>query len=681
MIELMWVFLSVFSSILLIWRSRSARGNNSLESAVTLTKSLRWEIQSLGTRIDKAASDEETSRRAGLKSRTQAVHEAELRAIIKDIKRLLIKIDDAVPLINLAITTSGATLSSTLPASVSTSRLLQGSAFLNDGDSRYAHAPNVDHQVGPVFTLSLYMLFSGNVRRSHNDEDGSREATWKEAIHKARVRLLRVPLVETYKNLDDAPILASVEGGYKRPHLLDGGGKANEYAYELEVIEDFDDDRLHSFDDDEAQPGPYKDVQLAGIRERIPIYEVEKIFYADTGRILNINGDGETNNPILLLRRNLNASPPRRAMDSNPQEYGWDEPTSQPQLDPSDSETDEDDPQSFIDDQLRREATPAIDEGFHGDSTCKDKEWRFPVNLDPEWLAFEVYQETEEDDSEDEDQESSLVADSSYESKLPSPTRTSVDADNLASGLSHLNIDSPNPKPSPKSPFTRASVNSAFGAIKTNLSLLEVLIRLTSLQQFEQASHLTIHDETINFFLEETSSTGKAGSLDRKRARYDAAKKVGFDPYDESPVKRHGPEYQHKFQGQDDYSGREQSEGFYSREGTPNREPWDSRSSISRYGPAYSPGISRVAREGSGSRSGTPQKHSESWLLRNRELGSLSLPSSPLTPLHQQDKKGAQQSLKPLEKIQLERRPALGPEKRDSGLGVSSPAHQEDSKK
>src|SRR5271156_3391483 len=40
----------------------AARGNTSLQSAVTLTKELRWEIQSLGHRLARAASSQESAK-------------------------------------------------------------------------------------------------------------------------------------------------------------------------------------------------------------------------------------------------------------------------------------------------------------------------------------------------------------------------------------------------------------------------------------------------------------------------------------------------------------------------------------------------------------------------------------------------------------------------------------------
>src|ERR1700731_1212460 len=104
----------------------AARGNTSLQSAVTLTKELRWEIQSLAQRLARAAAaSEESAKKGWLGAQSSARTEVEMKLIVEDIRKLLERLEDAVPLINLAITTSGASLSSTLPSTVSPSRLLQ----------------------------------------------------------------------------------------------------------------------------------------------------------------------------------------------------------------------------------------------------------------------------------------------------------------------------------------------------------------------------------------------------------------------------------------------------------------------------------------------------------------------------------------------------------------------------
>jgi hypothetical protein len=74
-----------------------------------------------------------------------------------------------------------------------------------------------------------------------------------------------------------------------------------------------------------------------------------------------------------------------------------------------------------------------------------------------------------------------------------------------------------------------------------------MLLRLTSLQQFQQQSHLSINDELLNFFLEESAATGAGGDEShRQRLRSDARRRVGWDPYDESPMKRRGESYQYQ---------------------------------------------------------------------------------------------------------------------------------------
>ncbi|KAF2123248.1 RanGTP-binding protein-domain-containing protein [Lophiotrema nucula] len=591
----------------------AARGNTSLESAVTLTKSLRWEIQSLGVRLAKAVGEEQLARRSGSKSKYRAQNDIEVKFIIADIKKLLDRIEDAVPLINLAITTSGVNLSTTLPATVSPSRLLQASTFLTAGDTQYCMSTPRSQQIGPSFTLSMYMLFSGHAYRPHNAE-GIRETTWKEVMHKARVKLLRVPLDSVY----DYPTPFGSDTSQRDEALhshIPSEGKLHEFAYQLLVIEDLDDDRVHTFEDDDAQPGQYGGVETAGVRELIPIHEISKIFYADTGKILNIGTDGETNNPILLLKRDVNAVPPRRMMDHS---------AVQDDVDSDGSHTiggsDVEDDQSEIDAQLRRESTPASPEEQPSEPV-KPHPWRLPPNLDLEWMAFEVY--TEEPDTESEVEESESDAQSSP--AVETPQRAASESPSLVSGLSNLNLRpstpseaSPSPNaqkqliPSPqKASLPAPRYNSepvTLPAIKTSLSLLEMLIRLTALQQFQQSSHLAIPDELLTFFLSESSTVGSGGDSElRRRVRREARMRVGFDPYDESPIKRRGEEYlEHEFHDHDHDAYDAVSPGAEQRsfdyEGFPHGKRSSSYSRSPRSStPAPFPASSPIPRPGSNS--------------------------------------------------------------------------------
>ena len=130
------------------------------------------------------------------------------------------------------------------------------------------------------------------------------------------------------------------------------------------IVEDLDDDRVH---EDEGEV--FEGVQRAGLREIIPIHETSKIFYADTGKILKIGSEGEPNNPVLLIKRDKDAVQPRRMMETEDIDPELDEnlPAGERQTDP---------------------ARPVNTKGF-------------PPDLDPEWIALEVY--TEAPDSDDDD--------------------------------------------------------------------------------------------------------------------------------------------------------------------------------------------------------------------------------------------------------------------------------------
>ena len=518
-----------------------------------------------------------------------------------------------MPLINLAITASGASLSSSLPNTVSPSRLLQASTFLTAGDTQYGLLGSSAVPIGPVFTLSMYMLFQGHMRPQ--DEDDIRQTTWKEVIHKADVRLMRVPIDSIY----DLPNFSSSQ-------LPNGNGESSsktipdqdrqdqsrreirpdEFAYQLMIVEDLEDDRVHTFEDNEAQPEPYGDIPLAGMREVVPIHQLSKIFYADTGKILNIGSDAETNSPVLLLKRDINAVPPRRMMDR----WGAQGSDNQEGNSLADNTRNEDHSQSLISSRQVNNA--------QGTANGHCNPWSLPQGLDPEWMAFEVY--TEQPDS---DPPSPTLSPSPV-SNLP-PSRSPSQGPNTISSLSNLNLNSSSPSPSPCANHVSSPSASALPfttpAIRTSLSLLELLLRLLSLQQFQQSPHLSIPDELLTFFLSESASTGAAAhdADERKRLREEARRRVGFDPYDESPVKRRGEEYQYRGNeeyddGDDSYGDGEYSERVQtpskvaSRGGTPvdarSRSGTPESSSQNRR-PAALPRWSGLLRS-EGSRKGSP---------------------------------------------------------------------------
>ncbi|KPM42860.1 hypothetical protein AK830_g3678 [Neonectria ditissima] len=547
---------------------KSSRGNVFLESAVPLAKSLHKEIVLLGRRIEAVAVAEEKLADNHVETKAPHIYHDELVAIIANIEALLDRIDREIPLIQLAITASGESLSTSLPPGISPSRLLQASTFLIVGDTQFAQDPNRPVQIGPAFTLSLYMLFLSHAsvpnppktagdsaigslvgsseRGVYGLEEDARKPLWQEVLHKARVRLCRTKRDYAFDSI--AGYQPSLNGSEDSadpipPHMFEGG---NEYAYHLEIIEDLDDGRLH---DDEQIGGPYDEITAAGIRESIPIHQVSKIFYTDTGRILNIGtaADGE-HNPVLLLKRDVEAVP-NWDTAGGITDYLEDAESDGSSITPGTSNGDAgDDEQSTVDKQLFQESAAVQPKIAVKSLQTGLRKFKFPSHLDPEWIALEVYEEDDEDIADAEDDDSINSGDlgepeEAISKKGAARDRASLDP-KVVDQIKRLSLQSSTSTspPRPMSRFQNATetqdfvARSPFGTITTSLSLMEMLIRLTSLQEFQQASHLSIPDHILTFFLEETSTTGLVGET-QWRVRSDAKRRMGFDPYTDAPTK------------------------------------------------------------------------------------------------------------------------------------------------
>lgn len=501
-------------------------------------------------------------------------HHAELLLILSDIKRLLDRIDRDIPLIQLAITASGEKMSTAMTPGISPSRMMQASALLSFADAQFVLEPGRPVQVGASFTLSLYMLFlghsqvapcpttqdtspstSGESAGNASQEapyglgEGERKPIWKEVMHKARIRLCRTPLDWVFdpdhgyrpNDVVGSQLVRSASRGAGFPF-----GHPDEYSYHLEIIEDLQDGRLHDWD--ESKPKPFDDIPMAGTRESIPIHQLCKIFYTDTGRILNI-GNTEDNNPVLLLKRDVNAKSPikiRQEWFEEPEEA--DESRYETADEPS--EPSDFDDQGDVDRQLWEETENSAQSpsSQNGSPTSY-----LPPHLDPEWLALEVYTESDDDEGdEDEDDVDDVSTGRGTPQRLfagPSQAqhRLSVDS-KLMDQVRRISL-----QPDPGSQHSAGAsstdlektlerapesyvARSPFGSITSSLSLLEMLIRLTSLQEFQQTSHLAIPDHILTFFLEETSTTGLQGEA-HWRMRNEAKRRMGFDPYTDTSTR------------------------------------------------------------------------------------------------------------------------------------------------
>ena len=567
---------------------RSGRGNVFLEAAVPLTKSLHRQIVKLGRRLEDAASELETP----LKGTSAEDRRIQLMSIVKDIKDLLERIDRDIPLLQLAITASGESMSTGLPLGVSPSRLLQASTFLMVGDTQFATDSSRPVQIGPSFTLSLYMLFVGHSESlskttanslaqvappqaaaplgsdagQHDDRpygmgEGERMPIWQEVLHKARVRICRTPMAYVFGAQKGYHSATGKETAAENEWPVAQCSQTDHFSYFLEIIEDLDDGRVH---DAASQMSSFEDVEKAGIREAIPIHQIAKIFYTDTGRILNIGSESDPErNPVLLLKRDVTASIPKHRLDPSAIARSLEEKPVSGNGEDGDGLHDE------IDGQIRSESEIPKSPIAEASLPCAHA-WSFPAHVDPEWLALEVF--TEDDDESTEVSESTVdesdgdVSEFGPESPA-TPTRlrpavsrrlcSSLDF-RLIEQIRNISLRSPNRKASSRPSSSRSATvegggdvslalqsrsqesqgafvaRSPFGAITSSLSLLEMLVRLTSLQEFRQTSHLAIPDHVLTFFLEETSTTGLRGD-ERLRARTEAKRKVGFDPYTDAP--------------------------------------------------------------------------------------------------------------------------------------------------
>lgn len=468
--------------------------------------------------------------------------EKHLLKVIADMKSLLDRIDRDIPLLQLAISASGETLSTSLPPTISPSRLLQASTFIAMGDSLFARGSKEPVQIGPTFSLSLYMLFlahtapNGDNRDSWDNytnnyglDENYRRPIWQEVMHKVTARLYRY----------------NQNWGIPRHHLQgsDRNSSTNcqEYHYYLDLIEDLNDGRLHH--DTETGISPRAGC-LPSRQERIPIHQFSRIFYTDTGKLLNIRDTTEEENrPVLLLKRDANAATqePTKVECSPGSRTG--------ERGDSAKQKDSDEDQGLVDMQIHHEIHNTEINQSEGKTTAFSN---LPNHLDPEWLALEMFVEDVDGGEEsegDEDtntsridckEDSHIIDDTGIDNladcSLDKATQCLLDSslltemvecsiqENATVHRDQVTDISPNQKQS------QDAVAPPFSAVTTSLSLLEMMIRLVGLQEFQQMSHLSIPDHILTFFLEETSTTGVTGSQ-REKLRRETKQRVGFDPY------------------------------------------------------------------------------------------------------------------------------------------------------
>lgn len=435
----------------------AARGNTTLNSTVQLTVSLRNDINEFGKRMAEVMDAEPDT--------TQGTNQS-TKAIIADMKTLLARIEDAVPLISLALTTSGANLSASLPTTVSPSRLLQASSFLQAGDTQFECNTAKEMQIGPSFSLKLYTIFEGHSRQSK--DPNITNITWQETYARAILEVIRLPMQADLGH-DEVD---------QRNHKIS-------YLYHFRVTENLDDGRYH----EELVPGRSKrDRQgfIRGASRDIPVHNIARLFFSASGRLLNIE---EARTPVLVLKINHALQGPSASIRNMLSEQ-----TVQPSEDSNENPAPHDPSQTEDGDQVQ----------FSPD--------------DLEWLALELWLDEENSDSEqdafDTASEHSSVGETddhcaNSQSAASRPSTSSTDVDALAMQMQVLEVAQP------------ASLLSMDGSDQTDLatlSLLEYILRLCALQTSEQQSVMSVSDERISLFLRDDNPQSRSRSTQEAEA-------------------------------------------------------------------------------------------------------------------------------------------------------------------
>ncbi|KAJ1768073.1 Ran-specific GTPase-activating protein 30, partial [Coemansia sp. RSA 1813] len=520
----------------------SARGHSTMASVLQLTYALRNDIMAFSAKLEKLdqmvvraigdskqASSSDSSlvvmfRRVSVgQPNTEGASAGEQNdlaalndSIVENLKTLLMNIEDAVPLLNLALTTSGAHLGSSLPPGISPSRLMQASALLSRSSTWLSMKNQKDHgstdvMVGDPFVLRLYSLFVGSVRPKSKSD-----FTWKEEYAKCHVALWRC--TDSSSDPEDA-----FEPG--------------EYVYELRIIEDLDDGRYH---DDEAQeaPGSPKskkiDDWVATMNRRndetgknirtgriicIPLDRVNSLHYTSAGSLLNIE---DSSSPVLVVSSSQDVSSTNPANDSSAKQCHSEDvdkidaekesPAEQSQQTMHwyalevmvDDNHDNDDGTSSVassdneEDAARFSQNDEDDGSTSGDSSKESdtesvKESKSDDDDDDDEVnKAEKHASANEESENASDQELQEIQNATKdEGDTSAPYHEPLLSDNSNSDTELLAAEE----------YLRPVEFLANEWSRCTLSLLEYTIRLASVEMREQLSHLEVPDEKLRLYL------------------------------------------------------------------------------------------------------------------------------------------------------------------------------------
>ncbi|KAI8869103.1 Ran-binding-domain-containing protein, partial [Ramicandelaber brevisporus] len=242
----------------------AARGNSTMSAVLPMTHSLRHDLDIFSKLLERLGDIDS--------------HDSSNSSnMLDEIDGLLVKLDDVVPFLNLALTTCGANVGSAMAPSVSPGRLMQASNCLIEASSRATAALSTT-AVGPLFPLRLFSLFTSSVRAK-----GMSDVTWCEEFAKCHAQLTRSIDIQPQSTQDDWS--ASVD-------TVRSAG----FEYHLLITEDLNDGRYH----EEIADMRLKSGMIVPGRVRyIPVTNIQRLCYTSSGNLLNIE---ESRSPVLVLK-------------------------------------------------------------------------------------------------------------------------------------------------------------------------------------------------------------------------------------------------------------------------------------------------------------------------------------------------------------------------------------------
>jgi len=241
-----------------------ARGNTSLVSTMELITPLKNKINSLYEELDYCN---------GYKDENKIALFTE-EYLISSLTEIINMIDEIIPMLNLALLTSHTFLQQNNPnypgPIVSPSKLMKVTTELYNSEKAFKESKNLKAQVGPSFPLKMYSLFTSSSRQRKQDVDW----TWKEEFNLCRAFINRV------------------------------GDKTKNYVYEIEIVENLDDDRYHEteeLDEGKKYLSDYPNEQhfIPGKKIIYNVSDIRALFYASSGSLLHIE---ECTSAVLILK-------------------------------------------------------------------------------------------------------------------------------------------------------------------------------------------------------------------------------------------------------------------------------------------------------------------------------------------------------------------------------------------